>query len=149
MSLNSDSTATLAENKVLILYILNLSNKDFKQDDLFKIISSVNDINYFYFKQVLIDLIESNLVASYTKENETIIKITSQGKDSYNLTKDVLPGLTKLKADNICAKEFSSIEEASIIKSMPACFNNSFLLGEEDARIILFMWFCFLFDRLW
>ncbi len=117
MNTNSDSTATLAENKVLILYILNLSNKDFKQDDLFKIISSINDINYFYFKQVLTDLIESNLVASYTKENETIIQITSQGKDSYNLTNDILPGLTKLKADNICAKEFSSIAENSSIIS--------------------------------
>ena len=35
MSLNSDNaTTTLAENKVLILYILNLINTDFKQDDL-------------------------------------------------------------------------------------------------------------------
>ena len=52
MSLNSDTTTALAENKVLILYILNLSNKEFKQDDLFKIITSINDINYFYFKLI-------------------------------------------------------------------------------------------------
>ena len=50
MSSTSDNTATLAENKVLILYILNRSNKEFKQDDLFKIISSIIDINYFYYK---------------------------------------------------------------------------------------------------
>ena len=115
MSSNSDNTATLAENKVLILYILNRSNKEFKQDDLFKIISSIIDINYFYYKQVLTDLIDSNLVGSYTKEEETVVKITSKGKDAYTLTKDVLPGLTKLKADNTFDKEFSSIEEASSI----------------------------------
>ena len=62
MSSNSDNITTLAENKVLILYILYLLDKDIRQDDLFKIISSINDINYFYFKQIITDLIDSKLV---------------------------------------------------------------------------------------
>ena len=115
MSLDSNNTTTLAENKVLILYILNRSNKEFKQDDLFNIITCINNMNYFFYKQVLTDLIDSNLVGSYTKENETIVKITSNGKNAYSLTKDVLPGIMKLKADNIFDKEFSSIEDASSI----------------------------------
>lgn len=116
MSSNSDNTTTLAENKVLILYILNLINNDIKQDDLFKLITSINDINYFIFKQILTDLIDSKLVGTYTKEEEQVIKITSTGKEAYNLTKDVLPGILKLKADYIFKKEFNSIEnEGSII----------------------------------
>lgn len=116
MSLNSDNTTTLAENKVLILYILVRINNDIKQDDLFKILTNINDMNYFYFKQILIDLIDSKLVGSHTKEKEQFIRITTQGKNAYDLTKDVLPGLLKLKADNTFEKEFSSIEEeASII----------------------------------
>ena len=116
MSSNSDNTTTLAENKVLILYILNLIDNDIMQDNLFKIIASINDINYFYFKQILTYLIDSKLVGSYTKEAEQVIKITSKGKEAYILTKDVLPGIMKLKADNIFKKEFSSIEEeASVI----------------------------------
>ena len=71
MSSNSDKATTLAENKVLILYILSLINNDIKQDDLFKLISSINDINYFFFKQILTDLIDSKLVGTYTKEEET------------------------------------------------------------------------------
>ncbi len=115
MSSNSDNTTTLAENKVLILYILNLIDGEFRQDDLFKIITAINNINYFYFKQVLTDLIDSNLVGTYTKEEEPVIRITSEGKNAYILTKDVLPGIMKLKADNIFAKEFPSIEEESSI----------------------------------
>lgn len=115
MSSNSDNATTLAENKVLILYILNLIDGEFKQDDLFKIITSINNINYFYFKQVLTDLIDSNLVGTYTKEEESVIRITSEGKNAYILTKDVLPGIMKLKADNIFAKEFPTIEEESSI----------------------------------
>ena len=116
MSLNSDNTTTLAENKVLILYILVRINDDIKQDDLFKILTNINDMNYFYFKQILIDLIDSKLVGSHTKEKEQFIRITTQGRNAYDLTKDVLPGLLKLKADNTFEKEFSLIEEeASII----------------------------------
>ena len=115
MSSNSDNTTTLAENKVLILYILNLINNDIKQDDLFKLINSINDINYFIFKQILTDLIDSKLVGTYTKEEEQVIKITEEGNNAYNLTKDVLPGIMKLKADNIFEKEFSNIEEESSI----------------------------------
>ena len=84
MSSNSDSTTNLAENKVLILYILNLINGDIIQDDLFKIISLINNMNYFYFKQLLTDLIDSKLVGIYTKEEEQVLKITDEGKNAYN-----------------------------------------------------------------
>ena len=130
MSSNSDNASTtLAENKVLILYILNLINNDFKQDDLFKIISSINDINYFYFKQILTDLIDSKLVGTYTKEEEPVIRITSEGKNAYFLTKDVLPGIMKLKADNIFEKEISNIEEeASIIAEFTPRNENDYII---------------------
>ena len=110
MSSNSDNTTTLAENKVLILYLLNLIDNDIKQDDLFKLISSINDINYFIFKQILTDLIDSKLVGTYTKEEEPVMRITTQGKEAYILTKDVLPGLLKWKTDHICKEKFNTIE---------------------------------------
>ena len=125
MSSNSDNATTLAENKVLILYILNLIDNDIRQDDLFKIITSINNINYFYFKQILTDLIDSKLVGLHTNE-EQFIRITSEGKNAYILTKDVLPGIMKLKADNIFKKEFASIEEESsvIAEFIPKNENN-------------------------
>ena len=112
MSSNSDNNTTLAENKVLILYLLNLIDNDFREDDLFKII--------------LTDLIDSKLVGTYTKEKEPVIRITSEGKNAYILTKDVLPGIMKLKADSIFKKELSTIEEESsiIAEFIPQSENN-------------------------
>ena len=84
----------------------------------YKIISSINDVNYFYFKEVLTDLLDSKLVGMFTKdeEDESVLKITSEGKNALSLTIDVLPGILKLKADNVFQKEFSSIaDETSII----------------------------------
>ena len=115
---SSDNATTLAENKVLILYILNKLPNGILEDGLYKIIASINDVNYFYFKEVLTDLLDSKLVGIFTKdeEEESVLKITSEGKNALSLTIDVLPGILKLKADNVFQKEFSSIaDETSII----------------------------------
>lgn len=114
MKSNSDKN-NLAENKVLILYILNRLDKDITNDGLYKIISSINGLNYFYFQQTLKDLVETNLVG-YTKDDDTVVKITSEGKKAFELTKDLLPGIVKLKADSIFDKELADIkEEASVV----------------------------------
>ena len=110
---NSDKSI-LAENKVLILYILNRLDKEITNDGLFKIISSINGINYFYFQQSLKNLIETGLVG-YTKDDESTIKITSEGKSALSFTQDILPGIIKLKADSIFDEELANIEEESSI----------------------------------
>lgn len=73
MIFNSDNT-TLAENKVLILYLLNQIDSDIIEDGLFKIVSSVNNINYFYYKQVLTDLIEFKASRYIYKRRRTTYK---------------------------------------------------------------------------
>ena len=113
---SSDNTTTLAENKVLILYILNLISNGILENELYNIISSINNVNYFYFKEVLTDLLNSKLVGIFTKEEEeSVLKITSEGKTALSLTIDVLPGILKLKADNIFKKIFSSISDKTSI----------------------------------
>ena len=114
---SSDNTTTLAENKVLILYILNQIPDGILNDGLYKIIASINDVNYFYFKEVLTDLLDSKLVGLFTKdeEEESVLKITSEGKNALSLTIDVLPGILKLKADNVFKKEFPSIADKTSI----------------------------------
>ena len=59
--LTSDSEA-LAENKVLILYILNKVGKSISNDALLNLVLAVTDMNYFYFQQFLLDLLENNYI---------------------------------------------------------------------------------------
>ncbi len=106
---------SLVENKVLILYTLKKSGKDFTDNNLFKVISAINDINYFYFSELLVDLVDSKLVGKYTKDEQTVFEITSEGKNALELTLDALPGILKLKADNLFSKELSDIAEESSI----------------------------------
>lgn len=128
---NSNNTTTLAENKVLILYILNQIQNGIIEDGLYKIISSINNINYFYFKEVLTDLLDSKLVGKFTKDEEedSVLKITSEGKNALSLTIDVLPGILKLKADNVFKEEFSSIaDETSIIAEFTPKSENDYII---------------------
>lgn len=106
----------LAENKVLILYLLNKLSDGIKSDNLYKIVSSTNNINYFYYQELITDLINTNLIGSFTKDEDTFIKITSEGENALSLTKSLLPGILKLKADNVFKSEVSTIaEESSIV----------------------------------
>ncbi len=127
---SSDNTTALAENKVLILYILNQIQSGIIEDGLYKIITTINNINYFYFKEVLTDLLDSKLVGKFTKDEEDcVIKITSEGINALSLTLDVLPGILKLKADNIFKKEFSSItNETSIIAEFTPKSENDYII---------------------
>ena len=53
----SSSSEVLAENKVLILYILDQINEPVLDSTLLQVVSSVTDLNYFYFQQFLLDLL--------------------------------------------------------------------------------------------
>ena len=105
----------LAESKVLLLYLLNKLQDGIKSDNLYKIVSSANNMNYFSFQELLTDLIESNFVGSFTKDEDTIVKITSDGQNALSLTKSLLPGILKLKADTVFKEELANIAEQSSI----------------------------------
>ena len=123
----NQSDEHLAENKVLILYILTKLQDGIKTDNLFKIITAANGINYFYFQELLNDLITSDLIGSFTKDEDTVIKITAKGRNSFLLTKSLLPGILKLKADNVFKDEISNIaEESSIITEYIPKSENSY-----------------------
>ena len=62
MKLTQDSE-TLAENKVLILYILDKLNKPIHTDSLLSLVLEVQEMNYFYFQQFLLDLLENQYIA--------------------------------------------------------------------------------------
>lgn len=115
MKLASDDE-TLAENKVLILYVLEKANKPLTNDVLYKIVLAAANMNYFYFQQFMLDLINVNYILSFQKEDQTLYQLTDDGKRTLDLTLDLLPGIIKLKADtNLKPIIDSSEEEQSIV----------------------------------
>ena len=111
MKLTSDNQ-TLAENKVLILYILNRVGKDISNNALLNLVLAVTDMNYFYFQQFLLDLIQNKYITSYEKDEHTFYMITDYGKETLSLTQDILPGIIKLRVDSNFKEELENFEHA-------------------------------------
>lgn len=109
MKLNSDEQ-TLAENKLLILYILSKVGKSITHKELLELVISISDMNYFYFQQFLLDLIEDKYISKYEKNNEEIFELTPHGKEALTLTIDLLPGILKLEVDSKFKENFDTIK---------------------------------------
>ena len=112
----ASNNETLAESKVLILYILNSIKKAITNNTLYKIILSVLDMNYFYFQQFLLDLVNGDFVITYEQEDKQMYLITDKGVRTLELTEDILPGILKLQVDtNLKYTLDDANEENSII----------------------------------
>lgn len=107
---------TLAENKVLILYILKNVKKAITNNALYKIVLSVLDMNYFYFQQFLLDLVKNDFVLTYEQEEQSLYLITDKGSRTLELTEDILPGILKLQVDTNLKYTLENVnDEESII----------------------------------
>lgn len=108
---------TLAENKVLILYLLSLIDKPINNDSLYRLVLSIQDMNYFYFQQFLLDLEENKYIINYEMQDMEVYEITETGKSTLDLTLDMLPGIIKLKVDETVKGEYREIQNESSIKA--------------------------------
>ena len=57
-----ENQTMLAEDKILILYILKKVGKPLSYKELLELIIAVSEINYFYFQQFLSDLLEDHYI---------------------------------------------------------------------------------------
>ncbi len=116
MKLGADNE-TLAENKILILYLLSIIKRPVSNDELYRLVLSIQDMNYFYFQQFLLDLENNEYIINYQKENDILYEITEKGKSTLELTIDVLPGIIKLKVDENIKGELQEIKNESAVRA--------------------------------
>lgn len=101
----------LADNKLLILYILQKINKPISYKELLELVISISDMNYFDFQQFLQDLLEDKFILKYEQNNDIIIELTTDGINALELTIDMLPGILKLKVDSNFKENFNKIKD--------------------------------------
>ena len=83
MKLEIDSE-TLAEKKALILYILDKVSKPISNEALLKLTLSIDNMNYFYFQQFLLDLLDNKYIINYTKNEESFFKKNKNPKFGFD-----------------------------------------------------------------
>lgn len=133
MKLTSDEEI-LAENKVLILYILKKVGKPISNNSLLNLVLTVTDMNYFYFQQFLLDLLEKKYIVNYDKDKNSVYEITDLGIETLNLTQEIVPGIIKLRVDSNLKDELDTFENkhSVVAEYIPQSENNYIV----DCKII-------------
>lgn len=75
-----DNTEEIAQNKLLLLYIINKSPYTFSKNQLNEFILEKNYMNYFFLQQYLSELVDSGLIEITTEENEAKYLISEKGR---------------------------------------------------------------------
>ncbi len=96
-----DNQKNLAENKLIILYLLKNADCILSNLQILKLLYDFEGFNYYYFQHILSDLVEKNYIMSYKQEEEWLYQITPEGIEVLNLTENMLPGIIKYKLDLI------------------------------------------------
>ena len=83
-------------------------------------------MNYFYFQQFLLDLLENGYIINYYKDDYSFYDITDFGKGTLSLTQDILPGIIKLRVDANFKDELDNFENdhSIIAEYIPVSENN-------------------------
>ncbi|MBQ9267542.1 MAG: DUF4364 family protein [Clostridia bacterium] len=101
---------TKAENKLIILYLLNIANCTLTNLQIQKLLYDFDGFNYYYFQHILSDLVEKKYVIHYQQEEEWLYEITPEGKEILALTENMLPGIVKHKLDMVTKNLLQTVQ---------------------------------------
>lgn len=105
----TDNTEELAQNKLILLYIIDKSPFSFSKKKLNEFILEKNYMNYFFLQQYLSELVNSNFISLVEEDEEFKYIITEQGSLVLDCFQNKVPA--KLKED--LETEFESIKSTA------------------------------------
>ena len=124
-----ESSSELAENKLLMLYVLKSIKNPISNNQLTEIILENNFINYFTFQQYLSELEESNFVEYHEVNDKKLLILTKKGDNVLSLFKDrISPSKISITNEYIKEKIESIKRELTIHADYTLGSNDSFII---------------------
>ncbi|MBQ8299989.1 MAG: DUF4364 family protein [Clostridia bacterium] len=120
-----ESGETLAENKLIILYLMHNVNCTLSNLQILKLLYDFEGFNYYYFQHLLSDLVEKKYIMSYKQNEEWFYEITSLGSEVLELTENMLPGIIKHKLNLITKSLLKDVTNELIISAEYIPENNN------------------------
>lgn len=106
-----ESSSELAENKLLMLYVLKAINEPISNTQLTEIILENNFINYFTFQQYLSELEEAKFVEYHKANDKNLLILTKHGETVLSLFKSRLSHTKIAIIDQYIKNEIESIKK--------------------------------------
>jgi len=109
-NLDEKNKERLAENKLMILYLLEKANCTLTNLQIQRLLYDVDNFNYYYFQHIISELVNQEYVANYKQDDEWLYEITPEGKQVLELTANILPGIVKHQLDMIISEQLSMVQ---------------------------------------
>ncbi|NLV88030.1 MAG: DUF4364 family protein, partial [Tissierellia bacterium] len=74
------NTEELAQNKLLLLYIIKFSNRTFTNNELTEFVLERNYMNYFFIQQYLSELVDSHFIEKTNTDSKEVYKLLEKGE---------------------------------------------------------------------
>jgi predicted transcriptional regulator len=96
-----DVNELVAENKLLILYIMDKFSFDLTNSQIARLVVNIQEINYFYFQQYISQLVDDKLLACKVDNNKRLYNISQSGRQALDYFKTMIRASTRSKIDAI------------------------------------------------
>lgn len=127
--MHEESSLELAENKLLVLYILKILKQPITNTQLTEIILENSFINYFTLQQYISELMDSKFIQYIEVSDKNLVSLTEKGENVLTLFQD---RISEAKLNSINEYIKSRIElikkELTIHSDYTLAKNNSFLV---------------------
>ena len=124
-----ESSSELAENKLLMLYVLTAIHEPISNTQLTEIILENNFINYFTFQQYLSELEEAKFVEYHKTNDKNLLVLTKQGDTVLSLFKSRLSQSKTSIIDQYIKEKIEAIKKELTIHA-------DYTLGDNDSFIV-------------
>ncbi|HEY8363083.1 MAG TPA: DUF4364 family protein [Tissierellaceae bacterium] len=94
-----ENTEELAQNKLLLLYIIKFSNHPFTNNELTEFVLKKNYMNYFFIQQYLSELMDSNFIGKVNDDSKEVYKLLEKGEVALSYFEDRIPNSIKEELD--------------------------------------------------
>lgn len=112
-----ENSAELAENKLLVLYVLEYLKYPITNTQLTEIILENNFINYFTLQQYISELISSEFLKYEMVNDKNLINITEKGSNVLSFFSDRISSIKKKIIDDYLLSTIDSIKKELTIHS--------------------------------
>lgn len=120
-----ESTLELAENKLLLLYIIKSIKYSITNTQLTEIVLENSFINYFLLQQYITELISSDFLKYEEENSKKLIQLTDKGDKVLNLFKDRISSHKLKIIDDYINNKLESIKKELTISSDYTLDNNN------------------------
>ncbi|VYU08108.1 DUF4364 family protein [Clostridium tertium] len=124
-----ENSAELAENKLLVLYVMDSLKQPITNTQLTEIILENNFINYFTLQQYISELISTDFLRYEVVNDKNLINITEKGRNTLSFFADRISAIKKKIIDDYLHSIIDSIKKELTIHS-------DYTIGKDDSFLV-------------